>query len=247
LCLTARAANCWSCGKKPIGRTLHQLGLLWVEVQDYLAGLGGFSAGSEGPAARPPGRLKLPDGLGPLRPVHEAYLRGRGFDPDELVKLWGVQGIGLAVKYAWRIFLPITHKAKTVSWSTRRLTDAEPRYGNAPREDEAVPAKTLLYGEDYCRHAVVVTEGFFDAVRVGPGAVATMGLSYTRQQLERIARYPVRAVCFDSERAAQRRARKLCSDLEVFPGRTMCIELDAADPGSASLREVQRLRKAVLE
>ena len=94
---------------------------------------------------------------------------------------------------------------------------------------------------------MVVVEGPFDAMRIGPGAVAVMGTGWSRAQLLAISKFPVRAVVFDSEPEAQERARRLCHDLSVFEGKTSRIQLDAADPGSASKAEITRLRKYFLE
>ncbi|MBW2309219.1 MAG: hypothetical protein JRG73_20040, partial [Deltaproteobacteria bacterium] len=113
--------------------------------------------------------------------------------------------------------------------------------------EEAVPHKTLLYGEELAGHAIIVVEGPTDAWRIGPGAVATMGLGYSSEQVIRIKNHPVRAVCFDKSIEAQTVARKLAAALSVFPGQTFVASLDAADPGSAAQREVCELRRRFLK
>lgn len=238
-------ATCWSCGAAKLGDTLVALtGEAWPVIKEMLRSLGRPHAE---PLSSPAGILKLPKGRRPLLTAHRDYLRSRDFDPDELAKLWGLKGIGLAAKLAWRLFVPITHQGRTVSWTTRSLTDHGRRYVSAAASEEAVPAKTLLYGGDYVRHAAVVVEGPADAWRIGPGAVATLGIGYSRAQLLRLSRIPVRAICFDSEPEAMRRADKLVADLNVFPGQTFMVRLNAADPGSASAREVRKIRQAFLE
>jgi hypothetical protein len=103
--------------------------------------------------------------------------------------------------------------------------------------------KDLLYGEDYCRDAIVVTEGPTDAWRIGPGAVATFGLAYSRAQVLRISRYPLRVICFDSEPEAQRQARRMRDELTAFPGETVIVRLDSKDAASAKPKEVRQLRE----
>lgn len=66
-------------------------------------------------------------------------------------------------------------------------------------------------------------------------------------QVKKMAAYPSRVVCFDSEPRAQDRARELCEALSIHPGRTVRIEIDSPDPGSASKKEVARLRRAFLD
>jgi DNA primase len=193
--------------------------------------------------------LKLPKGLGLLKTQHRRYLKNRKFNPKELEALWNLQGIGVAARLAWRLFIPITLDGQVVSWSTRSLSDDhEGRYITASPNEEAVDHKSLLYGEDLVRgNAIIIVEGPTDAWRIGPGSVATLGTGYSRAQVKRMTSYAVRAICFDSEPAAQRRAGRLADLLEPFPGETVVVELDAEDPGKASPREVRLLRKAFLD
>ena len=138
--------------------------------------------------------------------AHKRYLRERGFNPKEIHQLWLIGGIGLAAKLAWRLFIPFIFDGKPVSWTTRAIgVSKRQKYISASPEQETVPHSELLYGEDYCRHSVVVCEGPLDAWAIGPGAVAVCGLVVTDAQVDRIAAYPVRAVCFDAEPAARLR------------------------------------------
>jgi hypothetical protein len=66
-------------------------------------------------------------------------------------------------------------------------------------------------------------------------------------QARKMIRYPRRAICFDNEPEAQKRARDLYNLLVDFPGETMRIELDAKDAGEASERERKRLRNVVFK
>jgi len=66
------------------------------------------------------------------------------------------------------------------------------------------------------------------------------------EQVERIAKYPVRAVCYDNEPDAQQRARELADRLSVLPGDTYNITLDSKDPGEATRKEIERIRREIL-
>jgi DNA primase len=126
---------------------------------------------------------------------------------------------------------------------------ADLRYVSAKPAEEAMPIKSTLYGWDYVRHAAIVVEGPTDAWRIGPGAVATLGTSYSKAQVLLLTNLPVRVVCFDRDNEAQRRAKRLCCELAVFPGRTVnvCLEshLAASDPGGLR-EEVNELRQRFL-
>ncbi len=233
-------AHCWSCGNLNLGRTLAEL--TGQTVGYCLKALNVFdSVGQEKGKAR--GKLKVPEGVGPLLPIHERYLKSRGFDPEELVKVWGIKGIGLAPSLAWRLWIPIVHKGEVISWTTRGVTDNEPRYVNAKPYQEKMGAKETLYGGFLPTHSILVGEGPTDVWRVGRGCVATLGTAHSQAQVRLIAGFPKRIICFDNEKAAQDRARKLCSILEAFPGQTIRIELDSKDLGSAKPKEIRTLRR----
>lgn len=239
-------ASCWTCGTVNLVEVLTIItGINHGKIRSLLGGMERPATRTE-PVKR--GRLVAPKGVGPLLRPHVEYLRRRKFDPDKIAGFWGLRGIGVHPSLAWRIFIPVDLDGITVSWTTRAIDDDAPaKYKAAPAEAEAVSAKHLLYGSDHARHAVIVTEGVFDVFRIGPGAVATLGIAYTKSQVAKISKYPVRVICYDSEPAAQAKARELCRTLEALPGKTVRVELDAPDPGSASPKEVKRLRKEFLE
>lgn len=231
--------NCWKCGFVPLWEFLREK-IHPAVVQQILADLDREGIQTTVP---PQGRLQLPNGIGLLLPAHRRYLQGRGFDPDELAEKWAVQGIGLSASLSWRLFIPIQYRGKTVSWTTRSLSDVGTRYVAAKVEQEAIPHRSLLFGIDHCRHAVVVVEGCLDAMRIGYGAVATCGIGYSHEQFHQISKFPTRVIAFDSEPDAQKRARKLTDDLQLHPGETYRIILSAKDAASAEDREIQQLRK----
>lgn len=242
--LAYRYVNCWACGPHKLIDTLMEItGLSYGKVKELT---GDLTAQRDRAAPILRGKLVLPKWLGELLPAHRRYLQSRGFDPERLVKLWGIQGIGNSLRLKWRIFIPFIHHGETVSWTTRSISDEGVRYLSAKPEQEAIAAKKeLLYGEDYVRHAVIVHEGPTDVWATGPGAVGTWGTGFSQAQVLRISKYPTRVICFDSERTAQKRAKDLCNALEVFPGRTMNVVLDAKDAGSAKPRELRQLRKLI--
>jgi hypothetical protein len=240
------SCSCWKCGPHRLAEVLKEIsGEPWQRIRELLGDVERVYEKEE----KPKGKLVYPAGVNEMADCHRAYLKRRGFDPDEIHRLWNVHGIGLAARLAWRLFIPIADvRGKVVSWTTRAIKkDAEQRYWSASPEEEAVPAKSLLFGEQYCRHAVIICEGPFDVFRIGPGCVGTLGLSYSQEQVAKMVKYPIRAVCFDSEPKAQERARRLCESLAPYPGRTTRIELDAPDPGSASKKEIAKLREEFLK
>jgi hypothetical protein len=236
-------SSCWKCGPHSLLEVLSEI--TGEPERSFSKALGSVDRIGTWTGPKKRGKLVVPQGVGPLRNAHKRYLRlVRGLDPDDIQRLWGVQGISVSTRsLSWRLWIPITLHGETVSWTTRALSDTGMRYLSAPPHEESVSHKSLLFGEDYLRHAVVVCEGPFDVFKIGPGAAAVLGTTYTRAQVLRMARYPLRIVCFDKEPEAQQRARTLCRELGPFDGRTWNVILDSKDPGSATDREIRRLRK----
>lgn len=250
---TKGAVSCWTCGPHRLWETLSLAS--GRPIRDVAALCGGMTAdrpGERTPDAR--GRLVLPFDSGKLRRAHRNYLRDRHFDPKELVRLWGIQGIGpLGGVYAWRILIPVRRGEETVSFTTRAITDdVKLRYRTAKPSEEKISSRDMLYGSELARNAIVICEGPLDAWSIGPGAVATLGLGYSQTQLSLMAAYPVRAVCFDAEREAQKRARKLVRELEAFDGDTFLIELEHGKDANLCLKtrkgrkEIRQLRSRFL-
>ena len=240
--------TCWTCGRHPLVESLAEAtGLPFGRIRESLKGVTREWVRTE----EVRGKLVLPMGIKPLGRLHRQYLKKRGFDPDEIASVWGVQGIGLAVKLSWRLFIPIHHKGEVVSWTTRAIgEEVRARYVNADKHEEKIPASDLLYGEDHATHCIVVVEGPIDAWAIGKGAVAIMGLkkeSYKRKQVARIASYPVRYICFDNEEMAQRRARRLAKEVSVFPGKTSVLRLEQGkDAASTTKRELREIRSLLV-
>jgi hypothetical protein len=184
--------------------------------------------------------LRLPPGITPLLPAHRNYLAQRGFSPGKLAEIWNIQGIGILPsypQYQWRIFVPVFSGDAVVSWTTRAIGNGNIPYRAAEKNQEVYPLKTLLYGEQFLTHydTVIVTEGVVDVWNIGMGAVCTFGKAVTAAQIRKISRYQRRIICLDNEPDTQEEARKLCEELSLFPGTTLRVNLDADDPGSASL------------
>jgi hypothetical protein len=245
--LRTGALTCWKCGGHGWGETLAALcGLPLPQCRVLLQNLDRGWLTDKEPRLR--GKFSPPAGVVPLsdpaaRP-HRQYLTKRGFDPDEIEQLWGLGALPRGGPCQWRVFIPVHLGGEPVSWTARSIGE-KLRYKSAQPHEEKLPLKSLLYGEDYCRHAVVVHEGPADVWATGPGAVATLGVACSRAQVLRIAGYPVRAVCFD--RGAEKQAERLCRELAVFPGQTYLVTLTGKDPASSPARERRELRKRFLD
>ena len=244
---TSYGVSCWKCGAHRLGDTLALLlprldkKILWQQIKKFRV------SRASGDEIRKTGVYTPLSGIGPLQAVHKGYLRGRGFDPDELVRLWGLQATGIHATHPWRIFIPVHYQGKAVSWTTRAIgSKITQRYLSAPPAEETYSHKTLLYGEDYTRNSVIVVEGPPDVWAGGPGTVALFGTGFCREQVRKLAKYSRVAIAMDNEREAQCTAGKIADYLSGYPTDVDIVQLDSKDLGSATKKEISHLRKTYL-
>jgi hypothetical protein len=243
------ACSCWSCGRHSLSKVISAAAQISYADAKKLTGSLDREVHRQYEGSR--GKLELPDGICELLPAHRKYLSRRGFDPDQLAEEWKIQGIGPGVRLQWRIFIPIHRHKEVVTWTTRAIGDVPltDRYRSAGHGQEIYSRKEILFGEDKARNGIVVHEGPLDVLATGPGAVATCGTGVSTAQVRRIAAHPLRAIAFDAEPAAQRRARELSDLLAVYGGETFVVSLsghDAADMLKTHPHELDELRKRFL-
>jgi DNA primase len=235
-------ANCWKCGSHSVFAVIREYtGLAYDKTKKLVEQLDDLVAVPPRKATK--AFLSVPACVNPLKNAHIRYLTKRGFHYKTIQQLWQVRGIGVAGRLAWRLFIPILHKGRMVSWTTRTIGNKGLRYISAEPEHESIPHKHILYGMDYVRHTAIIVEGPLDAWAVGPGAVATFGTAYTKHQIAELINVPKRIICYDNNPGAQRQATKLLNELGPFEGETINVVLDADDPGEAKSSELRKLRK----
>lgn len=239
--------NCWACGSKNRTKALSTIcKITYGDAEKLWSGIARL------PIERPihTGELEIPNQVYSMLEAHKMYLKGRGLKPNVIENIWGVRGIGLGSHLSWRLFIPIHDKyEEMVSWTTRSINpNSKSRYISAKSEQEAIPHKDILYGAHLARQTIIIVEGPLDAWAIGPGAVATCGLSYSRSQLREMEQYTNKIICFDVSREAQDKAYMLCSQLSLFPGTTQNIVLESgSDPADADPAEIQEIRKTFLQ
>ena len=242
--LDGQRAACWMCGGKNAAKALKAVtGAPWPEVLAVTK--------HSGPVIREAtvyGGYKPPSNTGPLELCHTRYLkRKRKLDSDYCAAVWKLLGTGPISNHPFRIILPVYKPGRqplAVSWTARAIADdADIRYITAQDHEKAYNEKDLLYGAEHARTSIIAVEGPFGAIRLGKGAVATLGLTYSVRQVLLMSTYARRVICFDNEPQAQARADKLCQQLSLLPGETIRVNLDSADPGEATNREREQIRK----
>jgi hypothetical protein len=178
--------------------------------------------------------------------AHEKYLIKRKFDPSILKEQWGLQGTTyMSGEWNWRIIFPILDKmGDVVSYGGRAIGEGvHPKYKLPLDEQMKVDPRQLLYGIHKVKNSVVIVEGPADVWRLGPGAVATLGINWKKEQALILKNFPRRFIMFDPEYEAQKEARDLAKWLGMYSGETEIISDISTDPGDMSQEDADALMR----
>jgi hypothetical protein len=162
--------------------------------------------------------LEWPKGIGAMSKIHFDYLLNRNFNPKYLQEKYHLLGGKPYGDYKYRLIIPIIVDSQIVSFQGRDITDTqELRYKACKKEDEVIDHKNTLYNIDNAGDTGIIVEGVFDVWRLGDNTVATFGTAVRRHQvLEIIRRFKKVFVLFDPEPEAQKKAKDLVRELNVY-------------------------------
>jgi len=185
-----------------------------------------------------------------LGKVARKYLTGRGFDADMLEDKYNLKWGG-NVDPTWhhRIIIPIYHNGVLVSWQGRSVAkDAEIRYLTLGVEKSVMDPKSVFFNWDNATGSVViVNEGPFDSMRLGDGAIATLGTSTTEAQVRLLKKFKKVIVLFDPEKNALIRAEKFAQKVAAMGINVEVVDTEADDDvGAMPQEEADKLKKELL-
>lgn len=244
--------NCYRCGFHSVAKTLsHLLGISGKEAYTLYRRYVGKGMAIE-PEIKPARRIcKLP-AMVDIETGDMAYnylrTRFRQFSENWLkhtIRMYRLK------KTSWkspimpnRIIIPSILDGKIVNYQGRDYTGSvNLRYLNSNQDDEVVNIKEMVWGSDMAIYdKIMVCEGAFDAMTIGPGAVHLGGIGYTKKQLEILGTYKEVMICFDAERQAQSRARELMASLGLRC-KVQNILLDTGDINEADKETIDKLKE----
>ena len=244
--------NCWHCGGHNIVEIIKQLlNCSWAKAKSerdrYLSGA---ISPPRPPEVDPrPLTLSLPLGTKAMKNIHRQYLERRNFNNRYLESVFDIQGTGKLGKYGMRIIIPIYFQDKLVNFQGRDITDKHSkRYLFCRKENEVLNRKEILYNIDNANgRSVVVVEGPTDVWRLGHGAVATFGISYSVEQVKLLSKYDEVFIMYDSHDEAQKQAGKLADDLSLFVDYIEIINLvNVSDPGELKQSSANKIMRRLL-
>lgn len=254
--LTGGGVNCWRCGVHPLRETIRELlKCSWRKVNSIIEAYSQIED-TQIPTQHSDTRVhklksvSFPLGTTELKDIHKRYLESRRYDPELLEWQWGLKGTGIIGSYKMRVIAPITHNGIIVSYQGRDITGSSRlRYKTCPKALELRSHKECLYGLDkITKNSVVVVEGITSVWRLGIGAVATFGITWTMAQAHLLSNMEKVFLLFDTEEQAQIQAEKLAFLLSNSRVKHIeVVQLEKVnDPADLSDDEAKALMKELL-
>lgn len=253
-----RFFSCWACGRKGIVTKLVQTieGCSWGQanalVEEYQEEISDVvkdirlieKTANTGPVLSIIHRKYVE----PIPEFHKNYLKGRNFNPEQIVSQYKLKAIHDLETRFWkfRLVAPIFLNKKIMNLVGIDITnnpDREP-YRALSNEDAILPIKQLLYNLDNAKgDSVVLVEGITDVWRGGSGFVASFGNVLTVEQMQLLVSKNFKKYYIFYDATAIKNAERVANQFSGLPGEVEIIELSEGDPCDLSEVQVYDLRK----
>lgn len=176
-------------------------------------------------------------------PSEVAYLNKRNFTQHH-IDTYDLRGGRYFGEWAYRIVIPIQYNNVIVSATGRTIADAKPKYYSLEPSKSIMNLKHIFFGLDLAKDAVAVVEGPIDAIKGGPGFIASFGTTIKDEQLLLLKEYDTIYFVKDNDKAGEqfvREAYKL-SSMGVRNVEVVSID-DYKDVGEMPQDAIDDLRK----
>jgi len=240
------AFSCWKCGPHRAFETLGAiLGMDEGTVRTLCKGYW-----VNGVGARPSDLRKLSKSSIELPKGN----RSKGIDKflakrmitQEMYDFYDLRDGGVAGDWAYRLVIPIYYKNKIVSATGRAISkEMEIRYKTLPYEKQIVDLKTIFFGlDDVPADTVIVVEGPLDAIRGGPGFIASFGSKFKEEQITLLSGFRRVFFLLDNDEAGIEASKKYAHELATMGVETERITLeDYKDIGETPDEEIESIRR----
>jgi len=145
-------------------------------------------------AVLPDGFKSLILGEGRLGRSVRNYVKGRGFDPEEMsYKGWGYVTRG---DYFGYLIIPFYIGGKLIYYNARRFVGSGPKYMNPSIEDFGIGKSLIMYNIDALAlyDTIYLVEGAINAETLGDQGIATGGKKISHYQISMIIKSDVKNV-----------------------------------------------------
>lgn len=156
--------------------------------------------------------ISLPKGRLGKRAIK--FLEGRGFDINDLSR----KGVGYCNngRYKGYIIIPFYISGKLSYYISRTFIKSKhPKFINPPTEDFGIGKTQLIYNQDSLSiyRKIYIVESVTNAWTIGDNAIAIMGKSISRYQLNKVINSPSDRVVIALDDDAYKEALELCMEL----------------------------------
>lgn len=199
--------------------------------------------------------MGLPEGCVPVNAPEaplavQDYLRGRGFDLDELYNGWGVRACEYLMEYPGngpKIIYPVLSNGNMMFWQARLAWDPTKEQQRSGVRKYYFPTGSnksdVVYNKDNARKhpVVVIMEGVTDAQRLGESGVCIFGkVPSTRQTqiFQNAMSHNMGVMLLDEDAGAEAKAYYAKYKEHIFPRGFFLVTLDSGDPASYSREEL---------
>lgn len=245
---------CWSCGSHSLYETLKAL----TPSVNYYTLLETYSGWIDDRALlkkkKVPHVESVPFEFDALGKVARKYLEKRGFDPSFLEEKYKMRDGGQIGDFRYRVVVPIIYEGAVVAYQGRSYNSmVEPKYRFLPEEKCAMNPKHIFFNLDNARgDHVIITEGVFDSIKLAgedcKNVIASLGISTTEEQVTLLSkRFKKVSMCYDPEKTARVRARKMAVKLSALGVEACVIDTERDyDLGDSSWEECKTLKEEIL-
>lgn len=189
--------------------------------------------------------VEMPYGYEPIEEPHP-YLEERGI-PWEYARKndWGIGAAGYTKD---RLIVPFYMGGEIVFWQARATWESDDKKFRKVLNPKGVSARSVLFNYDTAKNheEIILVEGFVDAVKCGPDAMAVNGKVIHPQQIEWLSQTGAKSLilAFDEDAWTDETPKKPCSvkrstDLLRAYGFKVraCRIPDNMDPGDFPFRD----------
>lgn len=192
--------------------------------------------------------LELPEGFkllslgdSQLAKSARAYVRSRGFNPNEMaLKGWGY---GTHGKYWGYLIMPIYYQGKLVYYTSRRFLGNGPKFMNLEQEEGGVGKSMIIYNHEalFIYDRIRIVESIMNAETLGENAIATNGKKLSSFQLNQIWKSPATHFTILLDNDAWDDAIILALELSTFKKVKLVYFPDSQDVNDLGKKETNKL------
>lgn len=243
--------NCFVCGyhPSPIRLVMDMEGLgSYIEVKKFLGTYEGrtylepvIERIERIDTVLPDGYINLAIGNKRLGRTARNYIKGRGFDPEEMaLKGWGY---GTQGEYFGYIIIPFYIGGNLIYYNARRFMGSGPKYRNPKIEDFGLGKSLIMYNSDALAlyKTIYLVEGAINAETMGDEGVATGGKKISHYQISMIQKSDVEAVVILLDPDAISDAIKVALELVYHKHIKVVILPDETDVNDLGLEKTLKM------